>query len=653
MKPESPYRKVPMTLTQAKRRSAAWKRFPMGALMFAIAFGIQAQPATVRLRGNVSPLVARAALMDRVGPNERIQFSITLPVRNEAQLDTLLQRLYTPGDPLYRQYLKTGEFAERFGPTEADYAAVIGFVQQQGLEVAATHSNRLVLQVAGTSERVEAAFGIRMMRYRANSGRVLHAPDAEPAVPAAMAGRISGIVGLDDALEPQSNLLLPSGNGFAGSSGGIGSGPNQGLSPSDIKTAYNLNGLTETGAGQTIALFELDGYVASDIRTYETNFGLPNVTLQNVLLDNVSGTPSTNVNAVLEVTLDIELAMAVSPNVNKIMVYEGTSFVDIYNQIAGDNAAQQVSTSWYAGRDIDVSSSLTNGESVAFKQMASQGQTFYAASGDYGSQVRTGTSTNGNPILKFGVQDPSAQPFVTGVGGTTLATAGPGGAYQSETAWSGSGGGISTFWGLPNYQSSVVSPGSGGSASFRNLPDVSLCSDPNTPYAVYASISAGWTTVGGTSCAAPLWAGFTALINQRRANHGAGQLDFLNPTLYYLGNTGNYAVDFNDITNGNNGTYAAVSKFDNCTGWGSLNGGALMNDLQVNADVLYVDASFGGSPQSGTISNPYKTVTAAYNAASPSRPTLIYIRGGTYLENLTLNKNVLLINNGNGSVTIN
>ncbi len=629
---------------------SGWWRLVLGLLIVGTAFHLRAQEALTRLRGNVSPLVARAALMGRAAANERIQFSIALPVRNQAQLDAFLTSVYTPGSTNYQHFLKTGEFAERFGPTQADYDAVIDFVRKQGLEVVATHSNRLVLEVAGTTARVERALGVRMMHYRANSGRVFHAPDVEPVLPATISSKISGVIGLDNALEPNSNLRLRNPSKQLAGSSGIGSGPLTGLSPSDIKTAYNLNGVTETGTGQTIALFELDGYLASDIQAYEANFSLPNVTLQNVLLDSVSGTPSTNVNAVLEVTLDIELAIAISPNINRIIVYEGTSFVNIYNRIASDNAAQQVSTSWYPGRESDVSASLRNSENTAFQQMAAQGQTFYAASGDYGDKVKTGTNTNGTPILQFGVQDPSSQQFVTGVGGTTLATASPGGAFQSEVTWSGSGGGISTIWTLPNYQSFVASPGSSGSASFRNLPDVSLDSDPNTGYSVY--VSGAWTIVGGTSCAAPLWAGFTALVNQRRASHGGGQLGFLNPTLYYLANSPNYGSEFHDITSGNNGTFAAVAKFDNCTGWGSFNGSNLVTDLQINADVLYVDGTFNGSPQNGTIPNPFKSVTSAINAASSFRATLIYVRGNTYFENLTINKNVTLVNNGGGTVTI-
>ena len=629
-------------------------KIPVGQIVFVLLAMVtavaQAQEKMVQLRGNIPPIVGKAIQAGRLSATNRLRFSITLPPRNQPEMDALFERMYTPGDPNYHHFLKTGEFAERFGPAQSNYDAVITFAKKLGLDVVQTHANRLVLEVAGPTDKIEKGFGIRMMHYRTANGRVFHAPDSEPTVPAEMADKISGIVGLDDALEPLSNLLLPP-SANAGGSPNAGSGPAGGYTPSDIKTAYNLNGLPENGSGQTIALFELDGYLTSDVLAYEANYSLPNVTIQNVLLDGVSGNPSALTNAgPLEVTLDVELAIALSPNISQLIVYEGTSFVNIYNRIASDNFAQQVSTSWYSGRDIDVSSSITNGEFFAFKQMAMQGQTLYAASGDFGDKVKTGTDTNGNPVLKFGVQDPSAQPYVTGVGGTTLTTAGAGGTNQSETTWAGSGGGISPFWTLPNYQSALVSPGSSGSSTLRNVPDVSLCSDPNSPYSVY--YNGAWTTVGGTSCAAPLWAGYTALINQRRANAGTGRLGFLNPTLYYLGHSENYNTDFYDITNGNNGTYAAVSHYDNTTGWGSFKGGTLINDLQLDANVLYVDGSYAGATENGTIAAPYKTITGAINSASQVLPTLIYIKGQTYHEYFTTSKKCILVNNSGGTVTI-
>lgn len=619
----------------AVQSSAFWKFMFVGAVVAGVGFDVSAQQAMIRLHGSISPAVARAVPVNRLNSGERIRFSIALPVRNQAHLDQLLKHLYAPGDPLYRKFLTADEFAQRFGPVQSNYDAVIRFVESQGMQVVGTYSNRLLLDVEGTASHIEAAFGVHMMHYRANNGRVFHAPDREPAVPSELSGKIAAIVGLDNALEPHSNLRLPRAQASGGVSG-TGSGPWQGLTPSDIKTAYDLNSVAETGAGQTIALFELDGYLTSDIQAYEAYFGLPNVTVQNVLLDGVSGNPSALTNSgPLEVTLDIELAMALAPNVNRILVYEGNNFVDVYNRIASDNAAQQVSSSWYAGQENDVPSGTRNSENAAFQQMAAQGQTFYAASGDYGDKVRTGTDANGKPILKFGVQDPSSQQYVTGVGGTTLATAGAGGAYSSETTWAGSGGGVSTIWSLPNYQSSTVSPGSGGSSSFRNVPDVSLDSDPGTGYSVY--YNGGWTIIGGTSCAAPLWASFTALANQRAAAEGKPRIGFINPAIYSIANGSTYHSDFHDITTGNNGTYPAVLNYDNCTGWGSLMGANLIGPLVGYAGPVFVDFNYTGSTQDGSYAHPYKTMAGGV-AAVGSGGTIIIETAGSSSETMTISK---------------
>ena len=611
---------------------------------------VLAQEAMVRLKGNLSPVVAAAKPLERLDGQTVIHFSFTLPPRDPAGADTLLRRIYTPGDPQFHHFLKTGEYGARFGPTQADYDVVTAYARARGFQITGNHVNRTMLDLSGSASQIEKAFGVRMMRYVDDKGRIFRAPGAEPSVPASIAAKISGITDLDDALEPKCNLMAPSGQN--GVNGGIGTGPNQGLSPTDIQFAYDLTHVPETGVGQTIALFELDGYLTNNIKTYESYFNLPNITVQNVSVNGVQNVISSLTNSgPVEVTLDIELAMALCSNISKILVYQGNSFPAIYTQIADDNLAQQVSSSWYAGRDIDESGAVTNGEFTAFRMMAMQGQTFFAASGDYGTNVRVGTTTNNLPILKPGVQDPSAQPFVTGVGGTTLTTIYPGGPIKLETAWSGSGGGVSGFWGLPSYQSSVPTAGSGGSSTFRNLPDVSLNADNNnSPYAIYYNTN--WTVVGGTSCAAPLWAGFTALVNQRRAANGAGSLGYLNPTLYFLGNSVNYRNDFDDIVSGSNGGYPAVQGYDNVTGWGSFTGALLMGDLQVDAAVLYVDGSYTGAIQNGFISTPYTTVTAAVNAASASAPTLIYIKGDAYLENLAITKDVILVNNGNGNVAI-
>ncbi len=635
-----------------------------------LAISAKAQQKIVRLNGTNSPELRKARLLAPLEKNELVQFAFTLPVRKQAALDDYLKHLYTPGDPLYRKYLLKGEFEALFGPTQEQYEAVIDFAQRNGLSVVGKHSNRLVLDVAGRAETVERALSVRMMRFQSPNGRIFRAPDQEPALSVDIAPQIAGIVDLDKSIEPKSNHMLRAPRREEAikteAPSAFPSGPAGGFAPADIKTAYNLNGLSQNGSGQTIALFELDGFYNSDINAYDSQFGLPTGTVNVVSVGDTSAFPTAPTSAtpdpsgVIECTLDIEMAKAAAPNAT-ILVYEGTNFVSIYNRIASDNAAQQVSTSWYYGTDSATPASVRNAENTAFQQMAGQGQSLYGATGDFGDQVKTGTDASGNPIFVFGVQDPSAQPYITAVGGTKLTVDAFNGAYKSETAWTGnttggSTGGISTVWTLPVYQSLAVSPGSNGSSTFRNLPDVSLNSDPNTGYSVYRTSgfptkSGSWIAVGGTSVAAPLWAAYTALVNQNRVGLGTGNLGFANPTLYFVAHA-RFSADFHDITSGNNGTYSAVSGYDNVTGWGTFNGGNMFSDLTRDAAVFWVDGSYTGSLSNGGQTTPFKKVSDALNTAVIDIPTLIYIRGGAYNETFSNSKPIVFVNNGNGNATL-
>ena len=167
-----------------------------------------APKATVRLQGTISAEVAKAQSLGRLEQKELLEFSITLPVRKQAELDDYLKHLYTPGDPLFHKFLNTGEFAELYGPTPEQYEAVVAFAEGAGLKVVARHANRLVLEVAGTADTVEKAFDIHMNRFQSASGRTFHAPDQEPALPSTIAPLIAGIVDLDKSPEPKSNFIV-------------------------------------------------------------------------------------------------------------------------------------------------------------------------------------------------------------------------------------------------------------------------------------------------------------------------------------------------------------------------------------------------------------------------------------------------------------
>ncbi len=486
--------------------------------------------------------------------------------------------------------------------------------------------------MSAPAAQVEKAFGLHLLVYQSQAdGRYFYAPDAEPQVPSALASLVTGVIGLSSASQWQPHfiqgtpLVSPDLDPYAAPLQ-TGSGPGGALAPSDIKAAYNLSGVSQNGAGQTLGLFELDTYTASDIAAYESAFGLPAVPLQVVSVDGGVAAPGSGA---AEVTLDIELMTALAPSASKILVYEGPNtdqgVVDTYSKIASDNLAKEVSTSW-GEAETEAPASVRSSENTAFQQMAAQGQSIFAASGDHGA-YDTGNSSDG-----LTVDDPSSQPYMVGVGGTSLTTNGAGGSYNSETTWDNNigagGGGISTVWTIPSYQSGLVgSAASKGSTTHRNVPDVSLDADPYTGYDIY--YGGGWTIYGGTSCAAPLWAAFTALVNQNRLAAGSGLLGFANPPIYSLASSASYANDFHDIADGStNYYYPAVAGYDDATGWGTFNGASLLADLSgVNAPASPAYQIDGGGSTAGSFAadtdftggQTYAT-TAAISTAGVTNP---------------------------------
>ena len=593
--------KVPRFLTLAL--------FGIAAVSPALTSPASADPATQRLTGHVlRAAMARARFVGRVSPLETVPLALTLPLRDPAGLSDLLGRLYTPGDPMQGRFLTPDEFAQRFGPTPEDYAAVADFARRAGLTVTGTHPNRLILDVAGPASAVESALRVHLGRYRGASGRLFRAPDADPSVPAVLAGRLAGVVGLDTFAVHRPHLR-PALNPESGS------GPKGGLAPSDIRNAYHLTG-GQGGAGQAVALYELDGYLASDITAYQGAFGLPALAPTTVLVDGATGAAGANTD---EVALDIELAQALAPNLGHVYVYETPNdgldahYLDAYSRIATDNLAKQVSTSWGSPESTNTQAFL-QAENAIFQQMAVQGQSMFSATGDNGAYDNAGANPDGslnpNALGTLSVDDPGSQPYVTGVGGTRLSS-GPGGAYQSEAAWgspadttlspqgSGGGGGFSVQWPVPSYQAGI-SP----APANRSVPDVALNADPNTGYSVYTS--GAWHVFGGTSVGAPLWAGFTALVNGQRAAAGLAPVGFLNPPLYQIGASASYAGGFNDVKTGSNLFYPAHTGYDNASGLGTFSGDALLNTLATRlvpvsqGEVVgTVTASDTGAPLSG------------------------------------------------------
>lgn len=563
----------------------------------------------VQIPGHIPRAVLSAQPLGALSGAQTVSLAVSLPLRDQQGMDDLLRRLYDPRDPLYGHYLSPADFAARFGPTQSDCDAVAKFCTAQGLTVTKASPTRTLLDVTGSAAAVNAAFGLHLMRYQKADGTVFFAPDSLPKLPAGIAARVLGIVGLDNASPQHSHLQK-----MAPRIGpNVGSGPAGGFAPSDIISGYNLGAYAQKGVGVSLALVELDGYNYSDIQDYGTQFNLPVSTLTNVLVDDYSGAAGTGKG---EVTLDIDMMLALIPSGSTIYVYEAPngsdSVLHCYQKIADDNLAKSISTSW-GTTEAGAGASYTASLNQTLQQMAAQGQSIYGASGDEGAYDDHAT---------LSVDDPASMPFMCGVGGTAL-TLNTDGSYGSETVWgnpndtqkspfgSGGGGGISTLWPIPSYQVPSIITSANGSSTQRNVPDVCLNADSATGYDT--SLDGQFSTTGGTSAAAPLWAAFNALVNQQRAAAGAAPLGFPNPALYAIAQGGHYAADFHDIADGStNLFYTAISGYDNASGLGSFNGANLLRDL-VAPSAKLVSLTVAPNPIVGG-----QTVTGTVTISAPA-----------------------------------
>ena len=517
-----------------------------------------------------------AVFLKSLDSNTQVPLTFILPLRNQNELEELVARLYDSSSEDYGRYLTSEEFIERFAPSEKDYNTVIAYARNLGLDVTGLHPNRTLLNVAGDAKTVEKGFDLHLNQYKSATGHKFYAPNDNPEVPKYIASIIGGVVGMDNSsvwhtYNQKKEIVNINQKGIGANA--FPSGPGGGFSPNDLSRAYELTNVPTDGSGQSIALFELATYQTSDINTYASYFGLPTPKLINVLVD---GGSNAGINP--EVTLDIELALALSPK-SQIYVYQGPNsdqgVLDTYNKIATDNLAKQISTSWGLGENFS-STQFLQAENAIFLQMAAHGQTIYAAAGDSGAY----DDYPYNLSKALVVDDPASQPYVSGVGGTKLSVNSQTGDYLSESVWNeglgkgAGGGGVSTVWTIPTWQSSIPNV---RSTTYRNVPDVALNADPSTGYAIYHA--GEWVIYGGTSCAAPLWASFTARVNQGRLASQMAVLGFANPTLYSIGTSSAYSGDFHDITQGNNLYYTANTGYDNASGLGSFNGVNLFTSL--------------------------------------------------------------------------
>ncbi|HLY43634.1 MAG TPA: S53 family peptidase [Terracidiphilus sp.] len=592
--------------------------FSIAAIVSCAAIACQAQSVmTHHVRDAIRN--GRAQSTGRLPSNQVLQLDLVLPLRDAAGLESLLKDVYNPYSPSYRQFLTPEEFAARFGPTQDDYDTVVRFAKTYGLEVTGGSFYGRDVQVKGTVGNIEAALHVNMRTYRHPSeNREFYGPDSEPRMD--LPFNLWHISGLDNYSIPRP--LLVNKNDYAAAHGidadkvvshaTTGSGPSASFLGSDMRAAYYGSG-SLNGAGQNLGLWEFLGTDLADLNTYYSNVKQTN----NVPITLLS-TDGTSTSCVYrssrcddtEQTLDMTQALGMAPGLSSLVMYIGNSDTAIISAMVSHNPLPTTIGCSWGWSPVDPSTL-----DPYFQQMAMQGQNFFAASGDDSTWKASGSAAAW----------PADDANVVSVGGTDLVTASAGGPWQSETAWADSGGGISPDGiAIPAWQqlAGVITSSNKGSTTLRNGPDVAANAN-FTFYTCADQTTCNANLYGGTSFAAPMWAGYIALVNQQRIANSQGLLGFLNPTIYGQNVSGGslsaaYSADFHDVTSGTSGSYSAVTGFDLVTGWGSPNAGLIaalsgpqQPDFSLSASPTSVTIAQGGSGGS-TITS---TVVGGYGDA--------------------------------------
>jgi len=486
---------------------------------------------------------------------------LTVYLRPRADADWVDGEARRP--PSQRRRLDREAWAEAHGAAQEDIDAITAFAQRSRLTVTGTDLGRRVVTLHGSLRDVVAAFGATMEgqyqapgaadTYRARSGALT--------VPAQLGSVVTGVFGIDD--RPQAQPRIHRRRHQAAPAEG-------GYTPPQVAQAYAFPSAA-TGAGETVGILELGGgFTTSDLTTYFDGLGQAAPPVTAVSVDGATNSPGTDTDADGEVMLDIEVVGSVAPGVD-IAVYFAPNtdqgFIDGVSTAVHDttNKPSVVSISWGESEDSWSAQARTQMEQI-LTEAAGMGVTVTVAAGDNGS---TDSVTDGQQHVDF----PASAPHALACGGTSLTLSGE--TITSETVWNdpgdgATGGGVSRQFALPSYQADAGVPDNVDThAAGRGVPDVCGDADPQTGYQI--RVDGSDEVVGGTSAVAPLWAGLIARLNQELG----APLGFIQPRLYPLLGT----ASFHDITQGNNGAYAAGPGWDACTGLGSADGAALATAL--------------------------------------------------------------------------
>lgn len=525
------------------------------------------------LSGNTPAAITHSQRVNHAEGTEEMDIIVSLNLRDEAALNQLLSDMRDPASPQYRKFITAEEFARRFAPATSDVDKVVSFLKEYGITVTEISPNRTLVSATGTVSQLERAFGVTINKYSiatANGTKTFLSNDRDPRIPSSLEPIVLSVIGLDTLAEFESRMRR---NVRAAAPAPQAIKP-WGYSPQDIARVYDFpnpnndkdtSGLT--GKGKTLAIATANTYDPKDIEEFWKQY---NITRTGSLTDIHVGGTATVIDG--ETTLDLELASSQAPGAD-ILMYLGkdpkfTTFTKVFNKIVTDDKADVMSVSWGLCEKNTGRRQMRTEHNI-FKQGAAQGIAMFAASGDDGAydckepkeDDKDQDSTQAPKTPDLAVDYPSSDPFIIGVGGTSLY--GWDGKRTSESAWHGSGGGISDEWPRQSWQHGPGVPTSDN----RPSADVSLVANPGTGYAIY--FEGKWQEIGGTSAAAPSWAALWTLIDE-----GAGKrIGDPGEILYRAGRSLDYQFHFHDITTGDNGDfrgpgYKAGPNWDHPTGWG-------------------------------------------------------------------------------------
>jgi subtilase family serine protease len=583
--------------------------FALGAFAAAPAAPVSgAASGEVRV-GEAPELPAAARALGAAPAAQQLDLYVALEPRDPAALARFAAAVSDPASPLYGQYLSVPEFAQRFGASEEQVAAVRAALAARGLAVGETGANSLSLPVTTTVAEAESAFGISIESFRTASGEVAYANDRPPALAAAAAPFVQGVLGLDDLARAQHASAASTGPAPAAAqtpaTPAVATFPAAGPQPcqdaldqkqkeggytaDEIAAAYGFDDLYAAGnygAGQTVALLEMEPLLQKDVDKYQECFG----TDVEVARVDVNGGPGPESSHDGEAALDVEQLIGLAPEARIIVLQAPNSTageVGIFAEYVQRNIAKVMSSSWGIC-EKEASKEGFAAVDTLLQEAAAQGQSFFVAAGDYGSTDCYEEPEEGNKEEEeeeaknhfLNVDFPGTDPWATDVGGTRLEhpTAPTATDYlwndSKNGSWGAGGSGVSEHFPMPAYQQNaapglnVLGPFSNGTTCgfagyCRQVPDVSALAatvNGETGYVIHAEDH--WETNGGTSAAAPLWAAVATLVNASPACQGH-TIGFANPALYAIaGDPAAYATSFRDVTTARPGGAPTTNIFE-------------------------------------------------------------------------------------------